>query len=474
VAPTAKSPASVGLFVADGNVEGCSQSQPLRSAGAEQVPKLAGGGRGAARLSLLEYGHFFSGSLAWANPYSKLFDDAIMMFNKPGDTHMATRHTSTAYVLRSLFLGLLLLPLAAPLTAQTARTITMTTPITAPEARATAQFRAQFDTMMANYERMATKQGNLTTLEKASEARLAMSKVTEQQLAILYSRTGYPDLSSAVIVSELLASRPMKEQSKSLPFPGAAAIVSQCNSVDYSPGTRYAELIAKEVTSSILAAATFACVETILGENGSLVCEPFAIANDIAQGLFNVATFCAGEAGGNQVDASYQRLEHLHNDLTAGISSIVSNDNSNKTAIITNDNTNTANIVSNDNSNKTAIITNDNTNTTNIINNDNANKTALVTLANANTATIVNNDNTNTANIVNNDNANKTAIINNDNANKTAIIANDNANTATLVAEIRALGCEIVRLLNTPDGQRASAILACSAAPGFPYSWNKK
>lgn len=390
------------------------------------------------------------------------FIDRIAMFNQPGDTHMTTQYASTAGSIRALLLGVALL-VAAPVSAQNARSITMDTPITSQEARVTSQFRAQFDAMMANYERMATRQGNLSILEKASEARLAMNRVTEQQLAIVHSRTGYPDLASAVIVSELLASRPVKEHAKSLPLPGAAAVVSQCNSVDSSPGTRYAELIAKEVTSSILAAATFACVETILGENGSLVCEPFAIANDIAQGLFNVATFCAGEGGSNQADAAYLRLEHLHNDLSAAVTTIVNNDNSNKTSIVNNDNSNTASIIANDNSNKTAITTNDNTNTANIIGNDNTNRT-----------TIVNNDNTNTANIIANDNANKTTIVTVANANTASIINNDNANKNTLVAEIRALGCEIVRLLNTPDGQRASSILACSAAPGFPYSWNKK
>ena len=331
---------------------------------------------------------------------------------------MATRHTACACFLRALFLGLLL-TVAAPAIAQNARSITLTTPLTAQEGRETAQFRAQFDTMMANYERMATKQGNLKTLEKASEARLAMSRVTEQQLAIIYARAGFPNLAGAVIASELLASRPMKEQAKSSPFPGAAAVVSQCNSVDSSPGTRYAELIAKEVTSGLLAAATFVCTQDVLGANASFPCIALAIADDVAQSLFNVATFCDGEGASNQIDANYQRLEHLHNDLSAGITSIVNNDNSNKTAII-----------SNDDANRTTIVNNDNSNTASIIANDNANKTTLITVA--------------------------------------------NANTATLIAEIRALGCEIVRLLNTPDGQRASAILACSAAPGFPYSWNKK
>src|SRR5262249_61326316 len=39
--------------------------------------------------------------------------------------------------------------------------------------------------------------------------------------------------------------------------------------------------------------------------------------------------------------------------------------------------------------------------------------------------------------------------------------------------ELRGLGCEVIRLLNTPDGQRSSNIASCSGKPGWPYSWNK-
>ncbi len=364
---------------------------------------------------------------------------------------MNVKSVSIANTIRALFLGMLL-AVAAPAMAQKTRSITLATPLTAQEAGETARFRAQFDTMMANYERIATQQGDLSTLERASEARLALSRITDQQLAILYSRAGYPDLSSAVIATELQASRPAKTRAKSLPVPDAAAVISQCDAVDSSPGTRYIQLIAKEVTQALLDSANYGCVETILGVNGSLACIPFAVANSIAQGFFNTSTFCAGEAGGNQVDASYQRLLHLHNDLSTSVTSIVNNDNTNTSSIISNDNSNKTAIITNGNTNTANIVSNNNSNTTNIINNDNANKVALITVANANTATIVNNDN----------------------ANKTAIITNDNANKDTLVAEIRALGCEIVRLLNTPDGQRASSILACSAAPGFPFSWNRK
>jgi hypothetical protein len=86
---------------------------------------------------------------------------------------------------------------------------------------------------------------------------------------------------------------------------------------------------------------------------------------------------------------------------------------------------------------------------------------------------IINNSNTNTTAINNNISASTTSIINTVNAGTTSIVNNNNANTAMIVSELRALGCEIVRLLNTPEGQRASSILACSTQPGYPYRWNK-
>lgn len=331
---------------------------------------------------------------------------------------MKTQYTSTITFLRTLFFGLLL-AVAAPAMAQNARNITKATPMISQEALTTAQFRAQYDTMMSNFERLANTQGDSSILAKASAGRAAMSRVSDQQLAIIVARTRNPDLSGAVLASEVLASKPAKSVRKSLPFPVAGPVIGNCDSVDSSSSFRYGALIAKEVTTSILAAATFVCTQDILGENGSAACIPLAIAADIAIALYEVATFCADESAGSVADAGYLRLEHLHNDLNTGMTNIINNDNSNKTTIVNNDNANTSNIIANDNSNKT---------------------------------TIVNNANANTATIVNNDNANKNAII----------------------AELRAISCEIIRLLHTPDGQRTSTLQACTAAPGFPYSWNKK
>ena len=134
-------------------------------------------------------------------------------------------------------------------------------------------------------------------------------------------------------------------------LPGPVPVPSGCNGVDIDANTRYDLLIAKEVANAILAAAAWVCNEDILGENGSLACVPLAIAADIANGFFDTATFCAGEVTANQVDANFNRLEHIHDDLDSGITTIVATDNANALAIITNDNTNTSTIVTNDNTN---------------------------------------------------------------------------------------------------------------------------
>lgn len=57
---------------------------------------------------------------------------------------------------------------------------------------------------------------------------------------------------------------------------------------------------------------------------------------------------------------------------------------------------------------------------------------------------------------------------------KDTIIQNDNANRDVIVAELRSLGCEIVRILNTPEGLRTSDILSCQGQPSFPYDWPGK
>lgn len=274
-------------------------------------------------------------------------------------------------------------------------------PAVAQNAVALQTLREQYDAMMADFEHILKAQGDPAGTEKARRGREAMRALSDQQLANLYSHTRIPNLSVVVTATQYLVSQADSQKTvttarsaaafgaaafgaESIPFPEPIALDPGCNGVDISSGTRYTQLIAKEVTNSILAAAAWACNEDILGENGSAACIPLAIAADVANGFFDTSAWCSGEVTANQVDANFNRLGHIHDDLTAGITTIVSNDNTNTANIVSNDNSNTANIVSNDNTNTANIVSNDNANRTLIINNDNANLATIISNANAN------------------------------------------------------------------------------------------
>ncbi|MGE5347291.1 MAG: hypothetical protein ACM3JH_15160 [Acidithiobacillales bacterium] len=195
-------------------------------------------------------------------------------------------------------------------------------------------FRNDYDLMMSNFERMAKAAGNKALQDRALQGREAMQAVTDDQLLKTFGQNHIPDLSVGVMASQYLATHMEQRQTQTAPkrgkvpltpgFPGPVPLVSGCDGVDISADTRYALFIAKEVANSILAAAAWVCNEDILGENGSAACVPLAIAADIANGFFDTATFCAGEVTANQVDANFNRLDHLHDDLAA----VQSTDNS--------------------------------------------------------------------------------------------------------------------------------------------------
>jgi len=284
----------------------------------------------------------------------------------------------------------------------------------APSPESVESFRNNFNLALDNYELVMQRLRNLRGQRLVNEARTKMEAVTDDQLAALFAKVGVPDLSEMVQATDNLATRTPNRDRGPLTagLPGAPPILSDCNNISHSSGFTLGALIAFQVARTVLAAAEFACEEVVVvlgeGGNGSAVCIPFAIAQDVAAIPFELASFCAGEEDSAVLQGSFDRLEHIHTDLEGA-------------------------------------------------------RAAIITEINANTAQIIDNVNANTQLIVNNDNSNRTQIIN-----------NDNANREILIGQLHALGCEIVRLLHTPDGQRTSAIEACQGQPGFPYSWNKK
>lgn len=131
-------------------------------------------------------------------------------------------------------------------------------------------------------------------------------------------------------------------------------------------------------------------------------------------------------------------------------------------------------ITNNDNSNTQTIVNTDNTNTQTVLTKLDANTLIITTAIDASATAIINNDNSNRTQIINNDNSNRNTIITNDNSNRDTIINNDNSNRDLMVAEMRKIGCDVIRLLNTPEGQRQSSLSSCSGQPAFPYNFPEK
>src|SRR5258706_5713029 len=182
----------------------------------------------------------------------------------------------------------------------------------APHAAGPVQsLRADYGAILESLESSLGQNGNARSLKLLQQSRSSLNTLSNEDFARLF-QGGLPELSGSV--SELKQVS-MKTRAKSAGLPGVGGIHSACSSNPYDSDSVYAALIASQVTSSILAAATFACTEDILGENGSLACIPFAIADDIAQGIFAVRSWCAGESGGAKADAAYERLSHIHDDL---------------------------------------------------------------------------------------------------------------------------------------------------------------
>jgi hypothetical protein len=266
--------------------------------------------------------------------------------------------------------------------------LAIASPAAAQQTDPIQNLRQNYDTAMANFQHVADVSGDTAAAQRAGEGREAMRTVTDDQLRKLFSRTRVPDFSIVSMATQSLSSKVDGKNGPAAGFafaptpatpglPGSDPVNSNCDSVDTSSDTRYTQLIAKEVTNSILAAAAWVCNEDILGENGSAACIPFAIAADVANGFFDTSAWCSGEFTANQVDANFKRLEHIHGDLEGAITSIISNNNANTTTLFNNENANTTTLFNNDNANRTLIINNDNANLATIISNANANKNEL-------------------------------------------------------------------------------------------------
>jgi hypothetical protein len=292
-----------------------------------------------------------------------------------------------------------------------------------------SSFRSDFNRILDHYAAVFATRANEKGARAVAQARAGLAAIGDDKLERILAKMPAADLSLAVQAAQRLeASTPPRGQRAGAPqnssgFPSAPDILSDCDNIEHDSQWTLDSLIAFEVLRTVLAAAEFACLEVVVvlgeGGNGSAVCIPFAIAQDAAAIPFELADFCGGEEDSAIGQGSYDRLEHIHTDLATAQTTILSRIDSAKTEI-------------------------------------------------------VNNDNSNRVLIINNDNANKTAIIDNDYHNLAVILADAKANRDFLLGEIRGLSCDLLRLVNTPEGQRASNNASCIGYPQFPYAFPER
>jgi hypothetical protein len=144
--------------------------------------------------------------------------------------------------------------------------VAIASPAAAQQVDLIQNFRQNYDIAMANFQQAAEANGDTVAAQHAAEGRNAMYTVTDDQLRKVFSRTRIPDYSVVSMATQYLASKAGNKNGlarvstlapvpASPGFPGPDPIDSGCDGVDITPATRYTQLIAKEVTNSILAAA---------------------------------------------------------------------------------------------------------------------------------------------------------------------------------------------------------------------------
>jgi hypothetical protein len=299
------------------------------------------------------------------------------------------------------------------------------------------EFRDTFRAVFIANTDVLKMMGRQETARYFEDRALLVDKMSDVQIARLISLdVDLRPLMESTDRLRTIVQRNIQEAAKLAPNSTGLpdADYSFCGSSRNSGEGMLAAQVVLDVAKGVWSAASRACDEVIVaacfGGNTSLICIIVDTVLFIAETVFRGFEFCDNDIDSAEIKGSYDRLGHVHSDLVAAETNIKANDDANRTTIINNDNTNT-----------TTITTNDDENTTNLMN-----------LINAST----------------------TAIITNANDNRTLIINNDNANRDMLVAELRAVACEIIRLLNTPEGQRDSALASCDGQPGYPYDFPEK
>jgi hypothetical protein len=266
------------------------------------------------------------------------------------------------------------------------------------------QFRGDLLQTVEAYQDLAKMTHGAQNRVLIENARKRIESASDEDLAALHPRAS--ELATVRATAQELRARITRKQAQARLGNNTASVLAGGEDLPSAPYSFCGSSRNDSVVMAASAAALFtaetvreeasrACDETIVilgeGGNGSLVCLITDAIYIVAKATNEALSFCDGDIDSAEIEGSYDRLGHIHDNLETSIA---------------NDNTNTSTINGNVDSKAAAVIAN-----------DNANRNLINT-----------NTNTRAAEIIANDNANRAAIIANDNANRDAIIVNANAN----------------------------------------------
>jgi hypothetical protein len=276
--------------------------------------------------------------------------------------------------------------------------------VAAPAGADVAQdYREGLGKLFDAYATYFNKTGDARGAALVEQGRAALAAAPDGDIAKAFSKVGVADFTPAIVAVQGLTSR-----TSTLKAAGPAlSAVSQCDAIPHDAQFRFGALVVYQVADAVLAAAGFACQETIAGFNTAAVCIPLAIALQAAKAPFELGEFCAGEDDSDL-------MESISADVAAA-----------RLEILASQTAQTQQLES-----ATAKA-----------------RDAVLTAAQAHRAAII---------------ASQESLA-------AQLSAQLQASQAALTAEVRSLSCELMRLSATPQGQRASALPQCAMEPGFPY-----
>lgn len=283
--------------------------------------------------------------------------------------------------------------------------------VAAPAVADVAQdYQAGLGRLFDAYASHFAKTGNTRGAALVEQGRAALAAAPDADVAKVFSKVGVADFTPAIVAIEGLTSRTSTLKAAE----PALSAVSQCDSILHDAQFRFGALVAYQVADAVLAAAGFACQETIAGFNTAAVCIPLAIALQAAKAPFELGEFCAGEDDSDLMEGISARLDGVHDDVAAA-----------RLEILASQAAQTQQLES--------------------------------ATAQARDAVLIAAQ------------AHRAAIIASQESLAAELSAQLQASQAALTAEVRSLSCELMRLAATPQGQRASALPQCALEPGFPY-----